>query len=151
MFRYVLTWFSMLAVAIANGALRQAVFATRMSELRAHQLSAVTGAILIGALIWVVIIRWPPVSGGMAIQIGLLWVAMTVAFEFFMVLVLMNQPLERALADYNLVAGRLWLLFLAWLAVAPWIFFRVGARPRSTGPDPGSRLPVRGRAPRAGR
>jgi hypothetical protein len=125
MLRYVAAWFPMLAIAIANGALRQAVFAPRMTELRAHQVSAVTGAVLIGAFIWFVVRRWPPASSGSAIRIGLLWLAMTVAFECFMVLILMGQPLERALADYNLLAGRVWVLFLAWLAAAPWVFCRL--------------------------
>lgn len=127
MWRYVAAWFPMLAIAIANGALRQAVFAPRMSELRAHQLSAVTGAILIGVFIRFVIRRWPPPSGAAALGVGLLWLAMTVAFEFFMVLVLMNQPIERALADYNLFAGRVWMLFLTWVAAAPWVFWRLNA------------------------
>jgi hypothetical protein len=124
MLRYVAAWFPMLALAIANGLLRQAVFAPRMSELRAHQLSAVTGAMLIGVFIRFVIRRWPPPSGASAVGVGLLWLAMTVAFEFFMVLVLMNQPLERALADYNLLAGRVWILFLAWVGAAPWVFYQ---------------------------
>jgi hypothetical protein len=119
--RYVLAWIPMLLIAIANGALRQAVFATRMTELGAHQLSTLTGAILIGAFIWIVIRKWPPASDAEAIRIGLLWTAMTIAFESFMVLVLMDQPLERAVADYNLLAGRLWVLFLAWLGIAPWV------------------------------
>ena len=134
MLRYLVAWFPMLAIAIANGALRQAVFTTRMPEPRAHQLSALTGAIFIGAFIWFVIRRWPPASGRAAIQVGLLWVVMTIAFEFFMVLVLLSEPLERALADYNLFAGRVWVLFLAWLAVAPWMFFRIGAKTRRSGP-----------------
>jgi hypothetical protein len=123
--RYVLAWIPMLVIAIANGALRQAVFATRMPELRAHQLSTLTCAIVIGAFIWFVMRRWPPASDAEAVRIGLLWAAMTIAFEFFMVLVLMGLPLGRALADYNLLEGRLWVLFLAWLGIAPWVFHRL--------------------------
>ncbi len=37
--RYVLAWIPMLVIAVANGALRQTMFAKVMPELRAHQLS----------------------------------------------------------------------------------------------------------------
>lgn len=83
MVRYVLAWFAMLVIAVANGALREATFARMMPELRAHQASTLTGCILIGAFIWFVVRAWPPPSGRVAIQIGLIWVAMTVALEFF--------------------------------------------------------------------
>jgi hypothetical protein len=123
--RYLLAWFAMLVIAIANGALRQATFAKWMSELRAHQLSTLIGSVLIGLFIWLVIRAWPPSSGRQALFIGFVWLLLTVAFEFFMGLVLMHRPLSQVLQDYNLPAGRVWVLFLAWLTVAPRVFFRV--------------------------
>ena len=125
--RYVLAWVAMLGIAIANGALRQTTFGKVLPELRAHQLSTLIGAVVIGAFIWVVIQRWPPSSSREAIAIGLVWVSLTVAFEFFMGLVLLQRPLTQVLADYNVFAGRVWVLFLLWLTVAPWLFFRVRA------------------------
>ena len=123
MFHYLLAWITMLLIAIGNGALRQAVFAKIMTELRAHQLSTLIGAVLIGAFIWLVVHVWPPASGQQAIAIGLVWLSLTVAFEFFMGLVLLKQALAKVLGDYNLFAGRVWVLFLVWLTVAPWLFF----------------------------
>jgi hypothetical protein len=123
MLHYLLAWIPMLAIAIGNGALRQAVFARSIPELRAHQLSTFTGAVLIGVFIWLVVHVWPPTSGQEAISIGLIWLLLTVAFEFFMGLVLLKQSLVKVLADYNLLAGRVWVLFLAWLTLAPWLFF----------------------------
>lgn len=123
MLHYLLAWIPMLAIAIGNGALRQAVFAKRMPELHAHQLSTLTGAVLIGAFIWLVVHVWPPASDHEAIIIGLVWLLLTVAFEFFMGLVLLKQSLAKVLGDYHLFAGRVWLLFLAWLTLAPWLFF----------------------------
>ena len=58
-------------------------------------------------------------------RIGLVWLLFTVAFEFFMGLVLTHRPLAQVLNDYNLFAGRVWSLFLIWLALAPWVFFRL--------------------------
>jgi len=125
--RYGLAWVGMLAIAIANGALRQATFGKILPDLRAHQLSTLLGSILVGACMWVVLRHWPPASRREALAIGLLWVALTVTFECFMGLVLLQRPLARVLADYNVVGGRVWVLFLLWLTVAPWLFFRVRA------------------------
>ncbi len=115
----------MLAIAVANGVLRQATFAKVMPELRAHQLSTLIGSVAIGFFIWFVIRAWPPPSGRRALLIGVVWLVLTVAFEFFMGLVLARMPLAQVLNDYNLAAGRVWVLFLIWLALAPWIFFRL--------------------------
>ena len=62
MIRYVIAWIPMLVIAIANGALRQLTFGKTLPELRAHQLSTVIGAILIGFFIWTVFRFWPPAS-----------------------------------------------------------------------------------------
>ena len=127
MWRYALAWVGMLVLAIANGALRQATFGMVLPELRAHQLSTLIGSVLMGAFMWVVLRWWPPSSRREAIAIGLLWVSLTVAFEFFMGLVLLGRPVAQVLADYNVFAGRVWVLFLLWLTVAPWLFFRIRA------------------------
>jgi hypothetical protein len=96
-----------------------------MPELRAHQLSTLIGSGLIGLFIWLVIRKWPPSSGRQALQIGLVWLLLTVAFEFFMGLALAQKPLVQVLHDYNLLAGRVWVLLLAWIAFAPWFFSRL--------------------------
>jgi hypothetical protein len=121
--RYVLAWIPMLVIAVANGAFRQATFAKVMPELRAHQLSTLIGSVLIGLFIWCVVRWWPPSSGRQAVHIGLVWLLLTVAFETYMGLVLAHRPLSEVLHDYDLLAGRVWVLFLVWLTLAPWLFF----------------------------
>jgi hypothetical protein len=96
-----------------------------MSEPHAHQLSTVIGSAGIGAFIWYVISTWPPSSSRQALLIGLLWGLLTVMFESFMGLILQHQSLQQILREYNLLAGRVWSLFLIWLVVAPWLFFRI--------------------------
>lgn len=78
---YVLAWLPMLVIAIANGAFRQLIFAKVMPEVHAHQLSTVTGSVLIGVFIWFVIGTWPPSSAGQAPLIGVIWLVLTVGFE----------------------------------------------------------------------
>ena len=118
----------MLMIAVANGALRRATFAKIMPEVRAHQLSTLIGSVLIGLFIWLVIRRWPPSSGRQALLIGIIWVLLTVSFEFFMGLVLAHRSLAEVFRDYNLLEGRVWVLFLIWLTLAPWAFFRLRGR-----------------------
>jgi len=128
MMRYIFAWAVMLIIAVANGALREFTFSKTMSELHAHQLSTLIGSVLIGLFIRFVIRSWPPASQRRALLIGLVWLVLTVAFEFFMGLVLAGKPLANVLHDYNLLAGRLWALFLLWIFLAPWVFYRLSRK-----------------------
>lgn len=134
MVRYLLAWFPMLVIAVANGALRQFTFAKLMPEPQAHQLSTLTGAVLIGFFIWAVVRIWPPASGRKALLIGICWVLLTATFETWMGLSLQQRSWPEVLHEYNLGAGRVWSLFLLWLGGAPWIFLRLG-RARPNGPQ----------------
>lgn len=72
----------MVFIAIANGALREGWYGKHLSELQAHQVSTAIGVLLFGVYIWALIHIWRPVSSRQAITIGLVWLGMTVAFEF---------------------------------------------------------------------
>ncbi len=109
--RYLLAWLPMLVLAIANGALRQLTFGKSLPELRAHQLSTLIGAVLIGLFIWLVIRAWPPKSDKRALAIGLAWLCLTVAFEFAFGRLVAHRSWPELVNDYNLAAGRVWLLF----------------------------------------
>jgi hypothetical protein len=123
MLPYFLMWFAMLAVAIGNGVLREKTFARSLPERRAHQLSTFIGAGAMGVLMWFIIRWWPPTSGREALIIGLLWLGLTVGFEFFMGLVLQKRPWAEVIGAYDLRRGRVWVLFLVWITVAPWLFY----------------------------
>ncbi len=125
MWKYVLAWFPMVAIAIANGALRESWYGNYLSELAAHQLSTLTAVILFGVYIWFVVRFWPPTSAAQAVAVGLLWLVMTIAFEFLFGHYVAGHSWERLLHDYNLLAGRVWPLVLVWVAVAPYLFFRM--------------------------
>jgi hypothetical protein len=125
MVKYILAWFPMVVIAIANGVLRESWYGKRFSELAAHQISSLTGIILFGVYIWLVVRFWRPASTGQAIAIGLLWLVMTIAFEFLFGHYVAGHSWQRLLHDYNLLAGRIWLLVLLWVAVAPYLFYRL--------------------------
>jgi hypothetical protein len=114
----------MVPIAILNGLLRQYGFGPYLSDLVAHQVSTLSGAMLLGLYIAWVMRRWPTASGKQALAVGLLWLAMTVAFEFLFGHFVVGHAWDRLLADYDLASGRLWSLFLAWIALAPYLLTR---------------------------
>jgi hypothetical protein len=120
----VIAWIPMLFIAIANGALRQLTFGKVMPDLRAHQLSTAIGSVFIGLFIYAVIRMWPPASAKQALAMGLTWLLLTVIFEFAFGRFILHRPWALLFNDYDLAAGRVWVLFLAWLTLSPYIFFR---------------------------
>ncbi len=130
MWKYVLAWFPMIPIAIANGVLRQFGYGPYLGELAAHQVSTLTAGILFGVYIRLIIRGWPPRSGAQAIRVGLLWLALTVAFELLFGHYVAGHAWADLLHDYNLLAGRVWPLLLVWITVAPFLFLRLRDRGR---------------------
>ena len=125
MWKYVLAWIPMLFIAIANGAVREICYVNYLGELRAHQVSCATGIVFLGVYIWFLIRTWRPASATMAIAIGLVWLSMTVAFEFLFGFYVRGLSWGQMFHDYNLFAGRVWVLVLAWVTIAPYLFYRL--------------------------
>jgi hypothetical protein len=121
--KYVLAWVPMVLIAIVNAAFREAGYGKFMGELGAHQLSTLTAIILFGVYIWILTRVWPIQSSGQAITIGLIWLGLTVAFEFLFGHYVMGNSWEKLFHDYNLLAGRAWVLVLIWIAIAPYVFY----------------------------
>ncbi|MBF2063164.1 MAG: hypothetical protein IGS39_01835 [Calothrix sp. C42_A2020_038] len=123
MWQYILAWFPMILIAIFNAGIRESIYAKYFSELRAHQVSTLTGIILFGLYIWVLTNAWPIQSTTQAVTIGLIWLGLTIAFEFLFGYYVMGHEWSQLLADYNLLAGRIWIFVLIWIAIAPFIFY----------------------------
>ena len=124
MLTYFLLWLPMLLIAIANGALREFVFKKYVSNLPAHQLSTITLIILFAVYIGFVINRFPPASSRQAIFIGLVWVVLSLIFEFGFGRY-RGRSWPQLFEDYNLLKGRIWILIPLWLAIAPYIFYKL--------------------------
>lgn len=128
MWKYLIAWFMMLIVSVANGAVRDFTYGRQMDQLSAHQLSTVSGVLLLGIVIRLFVRRYPPPSGKKAFSIGLLWMALTVAFEFLFFHYVGGHSWAELLANYNVLRGRVWVVVLAWVAIAPYLFFRLDRR-----------------------
>jgi len=125
MWKYLLAWVPLIFIAIANGLFRENFFANRLKELHAHQASTVTLLILFGIYMWIVFRIWKPGSAQQAFSIGLIWLVLTVAFEFLFGHFVAGHSWSRLLNDYNLFAGRVWILILIWVAVGPYFFYQL--------------------------
>lgn len=126
MIKYVLAWIPMVLIGIGNGIARVSTYGKHMSDLRAHQLSTVTGGVLMGLYMYGVsrVLRFE--SGRHALSVGLMWLLMTIGFEFAFGRFVAGHEWGRLFRDYDLTAGRVWLLFLLWLMLAPYVFYRLG-------------------------
>lgn len=131
MWKYLIAWLVMLLVAVTNGAVRDFTYGQQMGEFTAHQLSTVSGVVLLGIVIRAFVRRYPPASGRAAIALGLFWMALTMAFEFLFFHYVGGRSWAELLANYNVFEGRVWVVVLAWVAIAPYLFFRLFARPES--------------------
>lgn len=123
--RYTFAWFILMIAAIINGAIREAVYKNRLGDLRAHQLSTLTGIILFGVVIWALSRWWPLASAKQAWTVGFIWLAITIAFEFLFGHFVAGHSWGKLLYDYNIFAGRVWLLVLIWTTIAPYVFYRL--------------------------
>jgi hypothetical protein len=126
--RWFAAWLVMLLISVANGAVRDLTYGTMMTERTAHQLSTLSGMVLLGGVIRSFVHRFPPTSVGHALGVGGLWMGLTVAFELLFFHFVGHRSWPSLLADYNLPAGRLWPLLLLWIALAPALLYRSPAR-----------------------
>lgn len=124
---HLLAWFLLAMVAIANGVIRQSTYGKSMPDLAAHQISTVTGVVATGFVAWLLSRIWPLESAVQAWIIGWCWLLFTIFFEFVFGHFVAGHPWPRLLADYNILQGRVWSLFLVGITVMPYVFYRLGA------------------------
>ena len=125
MLKYILAWFPMILIAIANGFFREKILVRRLNELQAHQVSTVSMIILFGIYVWVLFKIWSPMSVYQAISIGLIWLFLTIIFEFLFGHYVAGHSWEKLLYDYNILQGRVWILVLIWISIAPYIIYQI--------------------------
>ncbi|AWV07366.1 hypothetical protein [Marilutibacter maris] len=122
--RAFVVWTAILALAIANGGLREAVLVPALGPVA----GLVASGLLLSCLILLVAYLTLPWIGaradGTLLRIGLGWLALTLAFEFSFGL-LRGKSLDAILDAYTFSGGNLWLVVLAVTALAPWLAARL--------------------------
>jgi len=124
-YKHILWWFTFPFVAILNGALREATYKKLVGDLPAHQISTATGIIFFGIIFYFIFRKWKIDTAKLAILIGLIWLSLTILFEFGFGHYIMGNPWEKLLQDYNLAEGRVWSLFLVWITIAPFVLYKI--------------------------
>jgi len=132
-----LTWLCFAALAVGLGTLRVLFLEPLVGEPVAHVLGTLAGCALFLAIIHWFVGRFVGRAAlraaglrarGRLLALGLFWTILTIAFEFGFGHYVLGHPWARLLADYNLLAGRLWVLVLLTLYAGPrlsgWVIAR---------------------------
>lgn len=122
---YLFVWLLLAVVAVANGVLRQRTYGKTVSELTAHQISTLTAILATGMVVWIINRIWPIESASQALIIGAYWLVMTAVFEFGFGRYIAGHSWGKLTADYNLLEGRVWSLFLIWITLLPLVIFKL--------------------------
>ncbi|WP_435184052.1 hypothetical protein [Halobellus sp. EA9] len=115
-------WILMAIVAVSNGVFRELVLVPRIGEYPGHVLSTalLVAAILAvsGAFFATATVDYSPAE---LLAIGAGWTVLTVGFEF-LVGHLEGTPVSETVAQYDVLAGQVWILIPLTLLFAPLVF-----------------------------
>ena len=134
--RHLAAWPVIALLASLNGIAREKLYLDQLGEEASHRVSTLP---LIAAIFGVAIFvawRWPLRTARQAWALGATWLAVTEVFEFGLGR-LEGRSWSYLLHEYNLLAGRIWLLALVATLAAPavaWHYFSRDPRPRSRPP-----------------
>ena len=81
-YKHILWWFAFPFVAIFNATLRELIYKKPLGDLAAHQISTATGIVFFGIIFYFIFKKWRIESTKHAILIGLIWLGLTILFEF---------------------------------------------------------------------
>ena len=112
-------WIAFIPIAILNGLLRERVLAPLLGPSLALPLSG----IFCGSLFFLLVYFTLPWFGRLTARyyrwIGLLWLGMTVLFEFLFGRLVVGKSWGEQLSAYNPASGNLWLLVLLVIVLSP--------------------------------
>lgn len=113
-------WFLLLVVAIIGASLREGLLKPRLGEQGAHVAGTLIVVVAFATVIWLTV-GWvvPTLERSRLIILGVAWLVATVLFEFGFGHYVMGHPWKRLFEDYNLLAGRVWVLVLLTLLCMP--------------------------------
>ena len=114
-------WVAVLILAILNGALREKTLIPAMGSFGAFVAS---GIILSGCIVLVAFVAAPWYGQLMPsawLRIGVLWLALTLVFEFGFGRVVGNKTWPELFEAYTFTGGNIWPLVLVVTLIAPWL------------------------------
>ncbi len=119
LFRALLVWFVIIGVETVHGILRGLFLAPLIGDFPARRVSVFTGSVLI-FLVTYVFIRWIAATTRIQlVSVGLMWVVLTILFEFGLGRFVLDLPWERLTEDYDVTRGGLLGFGLLFMAATP--------------------------------
>ena len=124
----VAAWFLILVLAVLNGGLRESVLVRTFGSPVAYILSGVLLSVCI-LIVAIVLARWMSLGGARhGLAVGLLWLLLTVAFEFGFGGLVQGRSWPEMLDAYTFRDGNIWPLVLVVTLLAPWLAALVRGR-----------------------
>lgn len=114
----ILIWLLIIPLAMLNGLLRDEVITPIIGEKYALPLSGVILCVLIFFVALFFIPRLGRGSKQTYLKIGLLWMLLTVSFEFIFGF-LRGVPFMEMINTYNITTGNLWLVIVLFVGIVP--------------------------------
>jgi len=115
-------WLIAVAVAMGNSYVGNIYIGARLGEYGGHVYKTVVLVVVIFVLAWLYARRTQGAEWfSAALGVGLLWLGLTIAFEFIFGHYVIGHSWDKLLADYRIWQGRLWALVLISELVSPMI------------------------------
>jgi hypothetical protein len=118
-------WLLLLLAAILNAALREQLFAPWLGKAVALPLSGILLSTLVFGVTLVFIPRFGNLRTTLYFTIGLVWVVLTLAFEFLLGHFLLGQAWRETIQVLNVTQGNLFALVLLISLFSPWLAARL--------------------------
>ena len=124
-----LTWIGFAMIAVAGGVIRVTLLEPRLGEWLANVIETLGLVVLLAGLLWLVI-PWllPGLRPRDLKRLGIFWLGLTLAFEFLFGHFVDGADWSALLANYNVLAGRLWILVPLTMGVGPLLVGRFKSR-----------------------
>lgn len=117
-------------LGVANGVSREKIYTDAVGDDAAHVISTGTLLALLGGYVWLLQRLWPLGNRREALSVGAAWTAMTVAFEFGFGHWVDGDSWSALLENYDVSAGRVWILVPTAMGAGPELARCLAARER---------------------
>ena len=120
--RAILAWLLFIPIVFMNAAVRELVYKPFTGELLAHQVSTIKGSVAFFLLAFFLLRHYMyNTPNDKLLFIGLMWVVLTIVFEFSLGIFVTGASWNKMLNDYNIGQGRIWIFFLVIILITPFI------------------------------
>ncbi len=127
-FKALAVWLLIIVSESIHGTLRELMLKPYVGDFRARQIAVFTGMLIILVVAYT-FIRWIRAESTKALLlVGLLWVALTLAFEFGLGVFVFGYSWERMIQDYDLTRGG----FLSFGMIVLWLSPFIAKKLRET-------------------